>query len=198
MAENIKWGGSLAFPAVLSSVYRLLFHLVLQLLFSSGRSVFFYLFLCFTISRFLPMSVALTHRLFYLLIFSVWPLFLSSLCLSLISGFRVPSMNRSPNKSITCPTHCPFSVISCSLFPRIGLHLQNPYALPLCRYPPRYRHKHGRTHNETHTHMHTCEDILLPASNHSALFPPISFFPPRDRGLTSWKSHQRCIALNNS
>lgn len=92
----------------------------------------------------------------------------------------LPWMNRVHNKSITCPTHCPFCVILFLHFPGIDLHLHYPICVPVCPSLP--------------THM---QQPLFSASNLSFYFAPI-FSSPWDRSPTSWKSHQHCIALNNS
>lgn len=122
-----------------------------------------------------PISVPLT----YILIYFAWPLFLSVfpfLCLSLISKFESPPWISHP---IT-PLHAhplPFpSYFSCS-FPSINSLLPKLHAYLSVR--------------------------SLPFSPPPFCIQPLTSFPsnllsPWDLGPTSWKSHQPCIALNNS
>lgn len=79
----------------------------------------------------------------------------------------LPSVKPVHNKSITCPTHCPFCVILFLHFPGIDLHLHYPICVPVYPFLP--------------TRM---QQPLISASKLSFYFTPISS-PLWDRSTTS-------------
>lgn len=197
MAENIKWGGSLAFPRSslfgISVISTQPFHLVQRLLFSSARPVFSYLFLCFTISSFLLMSA----------VYFIYSSFLFDLYFSAQSARHLsPGCEPPPWTALRIsPLHA-LPIALSPLFPALFspelvrtsiTHMQYLFAVtPLGTRTNTVAH----TMKPTPAHPRTSSLFLHQITALFSLQSP--FFPPRDQGLTSWKSHQRCIALNNS
>lgn len=115
----------------------------------------------------------------YLLIYFVWPLilgFFSFFCLSLISSCGSPQWT-----SFT-----------------ISLLHALPIALSVLFYSS-ISLESTCTSITLYVYLFALPSpcTLVSASNLSFFFAPISS-PPWDRSPTSWKSHQHCIALNNS